>query len=52
MKVSYDEAYEEGFEDMPRRVPNTARVRDLLGWRTQRDLNQIIADVAADISAR
>jgi len=52
VKVSYDEAYEEGFEDMPRRVPNTARVRDLLGWRTQRDLNQIIADVAADISTR
>ena len=52
VKITYDEAYEEGFEDMPRRVPNTARVRDLLGWRPQRDLNQIIADVAADISTR
>ena len=52
VKVTYDEAYEEGFEDMPRRVPNTARVRDLLGWQPQRNLNQIIADVAADISSR
>jgi len=50
--VSYDEAYEEGFEDMPRRVPNTAKVRDLLGWVPERNLNQIIADVAADISSR
>ena len=52
VKVSYDEAYEEGFEDMPRRVPNTARVRGLLGWTPQRDLSAIIADVAADISTR
>ena len=52
VKVTYDEAYEEGFEDMPRRVPNTAKVRELIGWAPQRDLNQIIADVAADISAR
>jgi UDP-glucose 4-epimerase len=52
VKVSYDDAYEEGFEDMPRRVPNTAKVRGLLGWTPQRDLSDIISDVAADISAR
>jgi hypothetical protein len=33
-------------------VPDTARVRGLIGWQPTRDLNQIIADVAADISAR
>lgn len=52
VKVSYDDAYEEGFEDMPRRVPNTARIRELLGWVPQRDLSDIINDVAADISTR
>ncbi len=52
VKVSYDEAYEEGFEDMPRRVPNTAKVRGLLGWTPQRDLADIINDVAADITSR
>ena len=52
VKVSYDDAYEEGFEDMPRRVPNTAKINALLGWAPQRDLNRIIADVAADITAR
>ena len=30
----------------------TAKVRGLIGWAPTRDLNQIIADVAADISAR
>ncbi len=52
VKVSYDDAYEEGFEDMPRRVPNTARVRGLLGWTPQRNLADIINDVAADITSR
>ncbi len=52
VKISYDDAYEEGFEDMPRRVPNTARVRELIGWTPKRDLAQIISDVAADMSQR
>lgn len=52
VKVSYDEAYEEGFEDMPRRVPNTARVRDLLGWTPEYALDRIIDDVAADLRSR
>jgi UDP-glucose 4-epimerase len=52
VKISYDEAYEEGFEDMPRRRPDTARIKALLGWEPKRGLDQIIADVAADISSR
>src|SRR5579864_6113647 len=31
--VPYDQAYEPGFEDMPRRVPDTGKVRDLVGFR-------------------
>ena len=50
--IPYDEAYEHGFEDMPRRVPDTARIRGLIGWEPTRDLDTIIKDVAADISAR
>ena len=50
--IPYDEAYEHGFEDMPRRVPDTARIRGLIGWVPTRDLDTIIKDVAADISAR
>ena len=31
--MPYDEAYEEGFEDMPRRVPDIAKVGRLIGYR-------------------
>ncbi|MDQ3728926.1 MAG: GDP-mannose 4,6-dehydratase [Actinomycetota bacterium] len=43
--VPYDEAYEPGFEDMPRRIPNTEKIEELLGWTPTRDLTQIIRDV-------
>jgi UDP-glucose 4-epimerase len=44
--VPYEEAYEEGFEDMMRRVPDTSKLRDTLGWRPVKSLEDIIADVA------
>src|SRR5262249_30433990 len=31
--VPYDEAYEAGFEDMPRRVPDTTKINKLIGFR-------------------
>jgi UDP-glucose 4-epimerase len=43
--VPYDEAYEEGFEDMARRVPDISRIGDLLGWAPTRTLEQILNDV-------
>ena len=52
VKITYDEAYEEGFEDMPRRRPDTAKIKALLGWEPQRGLDQIIDDVASDIRSR
>jgi UDP-glucose 4-epimerase len=44
--VPYEDAYEEGFEDMVRRVPDTGKVRRLLDWRPTRTLDGILADVA------
>ena len=43
--VPYDQAYEDGFEDMKRRVPDIARIRTLTGWEPTRGLETIIADV-------
>jgi UDP-glucose 4-epimerase len=43
--VPYGEAYEEGFEDMQRRVPDITKIGELLGWRPTRTLDQILADV-------
>jgi UDP-glucose 4-epimerase len=43
--VPYDDAYEPGFEDMPRRVPDTSKIENRLGWRPTRDLPSILDDV-------
>jgi nucleoside-diphosphate-sugar epimerase len=40
--VAYEDAYEEGFEDMARRVPDTSRARDLVGFRPTVALRDII----------
>ena len=46
--VPYDEAYEEGFEDMQRRVPDTTRARQLVGFEPQVGLDEILAMVVED----
>jgi UDP-glucose 4-epimerase len=46
--VPYDEAYEEGFEDMQRRVPDTTRARNLVGFEPRVGLEEIIRMVATD----
>jgi UDP-glucose 4-epimerase len=40
--IPYAEAYEEGFEDMLRRVPNVRKVRKLLGYYPNRNLDDIL----------
>jgi UDP-glucose 4-epimerase len=40
--IPYDEAYEEGFEDMQRRVPSTAKIEQLVGWRAVTSLDTTI----------
>lgn len=40
--VPYDQAYEEGFEDMPRRVPDLGRIRALTGYEPQVHLDEIL----------
>jgi UDP-glucose 4-epimerase len=42
----YASAYEKGYEDMERRVPNTTLLRSLTGWEPKRNVDQIIIDVA------
>jgi UDP-glucose 4-epimerase len=43
--IPYEEAYEEGFEDMHRRVPDTSRVKNLLNFRTTYNTRQIVQSV-------
>jgi UDP-glucose 4-epimerase len=46
--ISYDAAYEEGFEDMRRRVPNTTRARQLVGFEPLIKLEAMIQSVIDD----
>jgi UDP-glucose 4-epimerase len=43
--VPYDEAYEEGFEDMPRRIPDIAKVNKLIGFKPEKSLDEILRSV-------
>ncbi|MGI8837280.1 MAG: GDP-mannose 4,6-dehydratase [Pyrinomonadaceae bacterium] len=43
--VPYDEAYEEGFEDMPRRVPDTSKIKQLVGFEPKMKLEGILQSV-------
>jgi len=42
--IPYEEAYETGFEDMLRRVPDTTLLRSLTGWAPRRPLDDILAE--------
>jgi UDP-glucose 4-epimerase len=43
--MPYDEAYEEGFEDMPRRVPDTSKIKKLVGFEPKMKLEGILQSV-------
>ncbi len=45
--IPYDQAYEAGFEDMPRRVPDITKVRQLIGYEPKLGLDDIIRRVIA-----
>ena len=44
--IPYDKAYESGFEDMLHRAPDCTAIGELLGWKAEIPLEQIIRDVA------
>lgn len=43
--LPYDEAYEAGFEDMPRRVPDLTKIKQLVGYQPRVGLDEILARV-------
>jgi UDP-glucose 4-epimerase len=43
--IPYEEAYEEGFEDMQRRVPDISKIQNLLNFHTTYTTRQIIQSV-------
>ena len=43
--MPYDKAYEEGFEDMLRRVPDLSKLRGLTGYEPKVGLDEILERV-------
>lgn len=48
LRVSYQDAYGSGYEDMQRRVPDCTLAGDLVGFRARRSLDEIIQAVISD----
>jgi UDP-glucose 4-epimerase len=42
VRIPYDQAYEAGFEDMPRRVPDISKIGALVGYRPTVELDEIL----------
>jgi len=52
VRIPYDQAYEEGFEDMPRRVPDIAKIRALVGYEPTVELDEILGRVIESLRIR
>jgi UDP-glucose 4-epimerase len=50
--IPYEEAYEEGFEDMMRRVPDITKARRLIGFTPKVRLDEILRSVIEDVRTR
>jgi UDP-glucose 4-epimerase len=48
--VPYEQAYEAGFEDMQRRVPDVGKVKRLIGWQAQIALEETIGAITEEMS--
>jgi UDP-glucose 4-epimerase len=45
VNIPYEKAYEAGFEDMPRRVPDITRIKSLVGYKPTVELDETLARV-------
>ena len=45
VRIPYDQAYEAGFEDMPRRVPDISKISTLIGYAPTVELDEILCRV-------
>ena len=52
MTIPYDQAYEAGFEDMPRRVPDISKIRGLVGYEPKVQLEETLRRVIDYVRTR
>jgi UDP-glucose 4-epimerase len=49
-RIPYEQAYDRGFEDMRRRLPDTTKLRQLTGWTPARRLDDILDETLAEVA--
>lgn len=47
VRIPYQEAYEGGFEDLARRIPDTSKIKQATGWEQRHSLDDILSDMIA-----
>ncbi len=52
VRIPYSQAYEAGFEDMPRRVPDLSKIRNLVGYAPKVSLDEILVRVIEERRSR
>ena len=52
VRVPYDQAYEVGFEDMQRRVPDISKIGRTIGWTPSTPLDTTIDQIIAYFQAQ
>jgi UDP-glucose 4-epimerase len=52
VKIPYERAYEAGFEDMPRRVPDLTKLEKLIGYKPTVELDEILEKVIESVRQR
>jgi UDP-glucose 4-epimerase len=50
--VPYEDAYETGYQDMPRRIPDTSKLKALVGFAPTTDIDEIVDSVMRSFVAR
>jgi len=50
--VPYADAYDSGYQDMPRRIPDTSKLRKLVGFAPTTDIDEIVDSVMRSFLAR
>ena len=49
VKIPYGEAYEEGFEDLGRRIPDVSRLQAMIGFHPDTPIETIVRNVIDSI---
>jgi UDP-glucose 4-epimerase len=52
VRIPYEKAYEAGFEDMPRRVPDISKIQKLIGYAPTVELDEILSKVIESFRQR